>query len=384
MALNTDIFESFQFVTDIQKKFYENEDEATLMIGTYGSQAEVTGSLLQKTLVVASETSNEAIPIKAKFEKNIIAHAKFCGIDNINATPAYMQVMLFIPKAQVDSNLVQNKFILDRNCALMIEDFEFHIDYDIIITRNRIRTNEFVYTAIYDMDRNNPLSDLDSPNLPPIGIFNSTSGDLLGFSCIIRQVQLSTVYNKILTDNSIENKTMSFKFEDQLASFNIESTEGDAKYFIDAVYDGTINNTVNKYCEYQFIDSNNIRLKFNRDSYLPRINADIAINIYTTKGSNGVFEYKDDIITELTSEKYGYSGLNCMIKSLSGSSGGVDKKTVSELRSMIPKEALSRGSVISTTDLDAFFNSTNLENSKLYFYKKKYNQWSIYIIHIFL
>lgn len=374
MALNTDIFQTYQFVTDLQRKFYEDEDETTLMIGTYGAQAEVTGSLLQRTLVVASETSNEAIPIKAKYEKNVIAHAKFCGIDNINATPAHMQVMLFIPKSQVDNNLKQNKFVLDKNCALMIEDFEFHIDYDIIITRNRIRTNEYVYTAIYDMDKNNPLSDLGSPNLPPIGIFNSTSGDLLGFSCIIRQVQFSTVYNKILTDNSIENKTMTFTFGDQLASFDIESTEGDNTYFIQAVYDGTINNAVDKYCEYQFIDTNNIRLKFNRDSYLPRINADIAINIRTTKGSEGVFKYKEDIVTELTSEKHGYSGLNCLIKPMTDSTGGVNRKTVSELRSMIPKEALSRGSVISTTDLDAFFNSTNLENSKLYFYKKKYNQ----------
>lgn len=373
-TVNTDIFQAFDFVNELQRKFYEDENETTLMIGTYGAQAEVAGTLLQRSLIVASETSNEAIPIKSKYEKNIISHAKSFGIDDINAVPAYMQIVLFIPKAQVDKNLKQNKFVIDKDCPLMIEEFEFHIDYDIIITRNRIRTNEYVYTAIYDMERKNPLSDLDSPNLPPIGIFHTENGEMLGFSCIIRQVECDRIPRKIMTDNSIENKTMSFEFENQLAAFDIDAVEGDITYHLEPVYDGTINNTADRYCEYQFIDSNNIRLKFNRDSYLPRINADIYINIKTTRGSAGVFPYKDDSITELKSDKYGYSGLTCMLKPLTDSMGGIDRKTVSELKAIIPKEALSRGSIISTTDLNAFFNSTNLENSKLYFYKQKYNQ----------
>lgn len=374
MPISTDIFDSLGFVNELQKKYYEDEDENTLMIGTYGAQAEVAGTLLQKALIVASETSNEAIPIKAKYEKNIISHAKFMGIEDINAIPAHMNVTLFIPRKQIDNNLYQNKFTLDKSCPLMIEDFEFHIDYNIIVTRNRIRTNEYVYTAIYDMERKNPLSDIDSPNLPPIGIFNTASGEMLGIACVIRQVQYITKYNKILTDNIIENKTMVFEFEDQLASFDVDAAEGTTKYHLNPVYDGTIISPKEKYCEYQFIESNSIRIKFNRDSYMPRMNADITINIKTTKGSSGIFQYTEDIITDLKSEQFGYSGIHCMIKPLTDSTGGIDRKTVSELKAMIPKEALSRGSIISTTDLDAFFNSTNLENSKIYFYKKKYNQ----------
>lgn len=374
MALNTDIFKSFELVNDLQKKFYEDENENTLVIGTYGAQAEISGSLLQRSLIVASEVSNEAIPTKAKYEKSVIAHAKFSGINEIDAIPAHMQVMMFIPKNKVDSNLVQNKFIIDKDCKFMIEDFEFHLDYDIIITRNRIRTNEYVYTAMYDMGRKNVLSDLDTVNLPPIGIIKNVSGDMLGFTCIIRQVQLITIHKKILTDNSIENKTSDFEFEDQLAAFDIEAVEGDTSYYITPVYDGTIVNTQNKYCEYQFIDINSIRLKFNRDSYLPRINADININIKTTKGSRGNLTYKEQVVIDLKSEKYNYNNITCMINPLTNSTGGIDRKSISELKSIIPKENLSRGSIISTADLDAFFNSTNLENSKLYFYKKKYNQ----------
>lgn len=374
MAVGTDLFQSFKFVNDLQRKFYEDEEETTLMIGTYGAQTEVNGSLLQKALVVAAETSNEAIPIKAKYEKNVIAHARFLGITDINATPARMVVAMYLPKTHVDGNLVMNKFVFDKDCPLMIDGYEFHIDYDIIITRTRIRTNEYVYTAMYDMDKKNPLSDADTPNLPPVGTFSTESGLMLSFSCVIRQVEQSTVHTKIMTDNSIENKTMSFEYQNQMAYFDLDVTEGSETYHLNPVYDGTINNSKEKYCEYQDIDSNTIRIKFNRDSYIPRINADVAINIKTTRGEGGVFNYVDDIITDLKSEKYGYSGIHCLIKPTTNSEYGINRKTVKELKSIIPREALSRGSIISTTDLEAFFNSTNLDNSKLYFYKKKYNQ----------
>lgn len=374
MAVNTDLFKSFEFVNDIQRKFYEDEEETTLMMGTYGAHAEVAASLLQRALIVSSETANEAIPTKAKYEKNIIAHAKFVGVSDINAVPAYMTVRLYIPKKQVDSNLYQNKFVIDKDCPLMIEEFEFHLDYDIIITRNRIRTNEYVYTAMYDIARVNPLSDLDSPNLPPVGIFTIETGEMLCVPCVIRQIEYDIIPRKITTDNSIENKTIDFEFTNQLATFDVDAVEGDVTYHLNAVYDGTINNTKEKYCEYQFVDTSNIRLKFNKDSYLPRINADLYINVKTTMGSEGNFPYNTDTVTTLASDRFGYSGLTCLIKPVTDSRGGIDRKSVSELKSIIPKEALSRGSIISTTDLDAFFNSTNLENSRLYFYKQKYNQ----------
>ena len=50
--------------------------------------------MFQNSIVMASEFSNESIATKAKFEKNIIAHALGLGITDINAKPAQMNVFL--------------------------------------------------------------------------------------------------------------------------------------------------------------------------------------------------------------------------------------------------------------------------------------------------
>ena len=371
----TDIFQAFSLVNDIQRKYYEDDEASTLMLGTYGAQAEIAGTMLERAMIVASEISTEAIPTKAKYEKNVIAHARFVGISDIYATPARMMVHMFIPKKQVDANLVKNKWTFDKDCKILIGGYEFHLDYDIIIIRNRIKVGEYVYTAIYDMTRINPLaSDISTPNIPPVSIFRTNSEDMLAFTCYIRQIEQTPVYAKIMTDNVIENKTLEFKYHDQLAAFDIDVTEGNETYHILPVYDGTIVTTGEKYCEYQDIDSKTIRLKFNRDSYMPRINADVTILVKTTKGASGIFPYKEDTICTLTSERFGYTSIPLLVRPIEDSEYGVDRKTVSELRSMIPREALSRGSIISTTDLQHFFNSTNLKDSKIYFYKQKYNQ----------
>ena len=53
------------------------------------------------------------------------------------------------------------------------------------------------------------------------------------------------------------------------------------------------------------------------------------------------------------------------------SAGGKDKKSISDLKKIIPREASSRGAIINTTDLQNFFNSINDNSCKLYFSKKR-------------
>ena len=55
------------------------------------------------------------------------------------------------------------------------------------------------------------------------------------------------------------------------------------------------------------------------------------------------------------------------------SSGGKDKKSISDLKKIIPREASSRGAIINTTDLQNFFNSINDYECKLFFKKKRDN-----------
>lgn len=373
MALiSSDVFKSIDYANELQKKFYDVEDQGTLAIGTFGAEAELFGRTFQNSVRIASELSNESIPNKAKYPKNIIAHASYLGI-TLDAVPAYMPVQIIIPKDQIDAKMENDQFVWDKDIKINIEDLEFHTDYDIIIKRNKIGTNKFVYTAIYDMSTKNPISDITKPYLPPVGIITITAGPMLIISCTIRQVEHKTVNHRVLSDNDIENKTYVFTFEDQLAGFDILSTEGDKQFYITPVYDGSINNVTGYTCEYQYIDTNTVMLKFNRDSYLPKINANIDINLKLTKGAAGNFSTTEEVLVDVSSDKYNYKGLYASVKPSGDSDEGRDKKTTEEIRKEIPKEGMSRGIISTTTDLANFFNNFNTEESKLYPYKKKYN-----------
>ena len=57
-----------------------------------------------------------------------------------------------------------------------------------------------------------------------------------------------------------------------------------------------------------------------------------------------------------------------------GAFNGENKATISELQKKIPKEALARGSVTNSTDLNNYFNAMNTSTSTLKVYRKRDNQ----------
>ena len=372
--ISSDVFKAMEFANEIQKKFYDVEDQTTLSISTFGAEAELFGRTMQNSIRIASETSNEAIPTKAKYEKNIIAHARTAGLTDLDAVPAYMPAQIIIMKDQVDEAMLNDKFVWDKNIVINIENMEFHTDYDIIITRNKIGSNKFVYTAMYDISSKNPISDITKPYLPPVGVIRIEAGQVLVITCTLRQVRHQTINRRMLTDNDIENKTIVFSFEeDQMAGFDVVATDGDIKTYLTPVYDGNIEEVVGNFCEYQYINTNTIRLKFNRDSYMPKVNTVIDINLKLTKGDEGNITTATEYLVDVTSLKYNYKGLYASVRPTGSSDDGRDKKTIAEIRKSMPKEFVSRGTVASTIDLENFFNSFNTDDSKIYPYKKKYN-----------
>lgn len=367
--ISSDIYELTQYIEDIKSK-YIDESEVTKSMGIYGYLSEVSTSIMQNSIVMSSEYSNEAIPIKAKFEKNIIAHALSLGI-NTNAVPATMNILMCIPEEFLLINMNNNKFVFDKNVKIMIGDYEFHTDYDIIILKTELPSGDYVYTAQYDMTRSNILSDITNPYLQSVAKIKLTNYNCIAINCKIRQVEYSQVYKKILTDNPLDNKVMNFEFTSQLAAFNLEVVQNNTTYHITPVYDGLYDNSAEYYCNYSFINSSTIRIKFTKDSFYPSMNCDVTINLYTTKGSEANFEYNSDVIMDVSSDRFNYDRLVLDIKQVDGkSSYGVDKKSIEDLKRIIPKEALSRGSVTNSTDLNNYFNSINNSNCQLNFFKK--------------
>lgn len=391
--LSPDIYSVNEYVNNIKKNYITGVNEDTLMLGIFGYAGQIFSDMLQNTIVMASEFSNESIATKAKFEKNIIAHALGLGITDINAVPAQMDVLLTFIEDDI-TNWANAKtangeelpwtFIFDKDNKIYFGDYEFHTDYDIVIKKVEVTTQgpkkRFAYTAQYrqeDFDIGNPVSPITNPYLTPPVKVNLQGMNVIFTKCTIRQVEKSIQSTKVLSDNDISAKTITFRFDGQLAAFSLDVTEGTETYHMIPVYEGLNVDTGGQlYFWYTYLDSNTIRIKFDRNSRIPAVNAEVQINLQTTQGSKGNFTFYDTNYPEFSfeSERLNYSNIVCQVRPVDGSAMyGTDKKTIEELKQIIPKEALSRGSITNLTDLENYFNMLNTDYSKLYFFKKRDN-----------
>lgn len=374
--VSADIYNINAYVNNIMKKHIDI-DEDTQYMGIFGYLNEMHSLLLQNQIAMSAELANEAIPIMAKYDKNIITHAAYMGVADINATPAYMNALVMFVEDEIIENMSGGKFVHDVEVPIYFGDFEFHTEYDIIITQSTLANNETVYTARYDMTIPNPISNVDNPYLNPPVKVNMNGTNYLLLNLELRQVALVKKYEKIMSSNAIESKMITFEFEDQLADFSLDVVEGDQTYHLIPHYEGTVvQDETQLYCYYSFLNANTIRVKFLEDIYYPSINCDVTVNIVTTHGQAGNFKHKEAVTVESESYKYNYSNVNMLITAVDGESFyGADKKSMEDLKKIIPKEALSRGSVTNTTDLNNHFNMLlDDKNCNMYFFRKRDNQ----------
>lgn len=373
--INTDVYNIAQIVEDVKKQFIPDESDQTLSVSTYGYLGAVETKKMQRATILAGELSNEAFPSRAKLERNIITHAIVAGIEDINGIPAKMHVLIGIKQSDMEANIKNDKFTIDRECSIFVDNFEFHFEYDIIVTKAVVAGGNIVYTARYDMGRANPSSNITNPYLSSPAIMYVENDAYIFMSCIISQVSHNTVYSKLVTSNIIDNKTLNFEFTDQLAYFEVFVSEGKESVYLTPVFEGSaVPQGVLYYCYYTYIDSQIVRVKFDKNSYMPGLNANIEVRVKTTRGKEGVFEYTDDIFVNLSSSSYGYKNISILLIPQSNSVDGVNRKSKDELQALLPKEIFSRGSITTITDLNNYFNQINTDNDRMVVQKKIDNQ----------
>ena len=404
MPLSSDIYDIADYINQI-KKDYIPEDESTLILGIFGYLGDVFTKTTQNNIVMSAETSNEGIGIKAKYEKNIIAHAFTAGIKNVYAIPSTMSVLMAFNEAELFPETTENsqKFVFDSNNKIFFGDFEFHPDYNILITKTKLNSitatgqPRYAYSAQYyiesdsnDNKKKNPISNVADTNiyLSPPSIIRSSELKILYIQVPIRQVERYIINKKIVTNNIIESKVFSFDYSSQLAGFTVDIVKADGTNLrLVPVYDG-IATDEKYYLYYQFMNTNFIRCKFVDSIYQPNINDQIYINLQTSQGYAGNFYWNDSSYPRFVfdSTSYGlmksdgtfdgYNAISCQIIPVTTeASGGLDKKSIKELRTIIAKEELARNSIASLTDLKNFFNQINNDEAQIYTYKKRDNQF---------
>ena len=376
-TVNSDIYNLSQLVDDVRSVYLPDEDETTLAIGTYGYIGAIESKRLQTQVMMTGELCNESFPSRARLERNVITHAIMANIEDINAVPAKMTAFIALKESEITDtiNKNSNKFVIDRECPIYFGDFEFHLEYDVILQKVYLTGNKSAYIAQYDMTRENPSSTISNPYLSAPAVMYINNEAYIYLTVIISQVEHNEEYKKLVTSNIIDNKTINFEFENQLAYFEVHCIESDSEYYLTPLFEGSaVPDSTPYYCWYQYIDTDLIRVRFDRNSYMPGLNAQIEVLFKTTQGNNGNFSYTEDVYMNLESEQYGYKGITALISPLTDSKGGKDRKSKKELQGLIPKELLARGSYTTITDLNNYFGSLDSENGRIIIQKKIDNQ----------
>lgn len=368
MATNFDpsVYSIHQTVNDIAKMYVPNESEDTLALGLFGYIADIASLQIQNDIILNSELGNELWPSRAKYEKNVIAHSIIQNITDINAKPAVIQAFLGIEEEKVNKLFIKDAFTIDKEYTFRIGKFDFHLEYDLILQRSKIVNQQYVYSAHYNMERPNRISSITNPYTATPYIQIDQSKRMIYIPCQLMQVTHTTEHKKVITSSSVDNKTFEFTFIDQLADFEVVVYERNTPIYLTPVFDGApIENGIDKYCYYTYIDAQTIRIRFDSLSYLPKLNSDIEVLIKTTRGEEGNFEHDDVMSIVIKSDRFNYTNLSANLRTSNESRGGENRKTIEELRRLLPKEALSRGSITNTQDLQNFFNTMILDSSKL-------------------
>lgn len=373
--INTDIYNIADITEQIKSNFID-ESSDTLAASTLGFISAISADTAREAIRVSAKMANEAIYSKATLQSSIITHAMVLGIDGVFATPGVMKAKLVLNESDIlkimgDSNTVT----IDHLWKIMIDDFEFHLDYDIILTRTTISGNKNVYSARYDTSIKNKLSNITNPYIdPPNTIIMDNGITAIAFNVLIRQTYYTTFYKKYISNNIIDNKTFLFEFENKLCNFTIKVQTGNTITRVEPVYEGT-NPTSNIYCYYSFITSNKIRIKFDNEVFIPQLNSEITVEIFTSSGADSNFTYSTNFTSIMQSDNYDYKSTNVLFIPITDSINGKDQKSAAQLQALLPIEATSRGSIGNDEDLTARFNLENTDSSRILFKDKTINQF---------
>ena len=382
--ISNDIYDIVESVNNLQKRYIVDEDEATLALGIYGFLADTESKKIQTSVIMTGKLGNEMFPTRAQLTKNVLTHAIYNNIPDINAVPAQMMINLGVKVNDIDQFAINNKFTIDCSAPMFIGSYEFHFDYDIIITRNDISTDpdnpNYVYSAQYDMSEENKLSNVLNQYLKQPFVIRIGNDYYIMLQALARQYSINETQDKITSSSLIENKTFIFDYDNQLAWFDVYVTDydGNEKRLTPLLYGENIDG-VEDFCWYLFLDDNTIRITFDSRSIVPVLNSNIRVKAYTTLGSSGNFKYtKFDKMSEgyfldINSTKYNYT-ISCYMVAVTDSENGNDRKTKAQLQKLIPKAAMSRGSLTTETDINNYFNLIDDENNRLVLRKKVDNQ----------
>jgi len=390
MILNADVIN--KIIDDIAPKYFDDDfgEISKNRIGIFGMVSETMATLYENAIVNNAIKARERLTITASKYTLMQEASSYPELVIPGAQPAMINVSIGVPinylesKFMIDSSNIL--FVLHKDTIITISGFSFMLPYTVNIIGRKVN-NQFVYTAQYTLDGENPISNITNPFLITQTLF--VDGErYLFFNTNLMQVSKKYDTYNITETERIPLQGIEFGYDDQLVFFNVFYRDNEDSEFemVEKYYFTTkLVNTENRYIYYDDTEDGKIRLSI-PETFNFAFNGEIRIDIFTTKGKAGNFTYNGGNI-EISPQSYNnqidYTGsyFKCIV--INNSSGGTDALSVEEIRSMIINYKSTLRSIDTENDLNRFFRSMDAINNTIFIkkridiYEKKYTAFMI-------
>ena len=382
---------------EVAKKYFEIDDNDELNInllkaGLFGYNNEIMSNEIKNGVYHRNVLYDEHFLNTASIPKSIYNFAKIQNALVGTATPATMKATLGIKKDDMINSSKFKKvsstglsdsdstyeFVLGNDIDFVLGGFNFKLPYPVqfLFKANNLNKNYSV-TARYLTD-DYRFEFLKDPS-PYLKIWEETyAGSRYIFATLdLFQVKKAKTEISIVTEDISENLFYNFTYSGQLAAFDIYYVYEDKRYKLNKYFNNTFTPEDNeKFCYYTFADDNKIEISFSSlpNSFRPRYNSTIEIEIYATDGSRGNFSYTGKVNINTSSDTE-LETIAMSILPLSDSTGGSDKPSFLDIKKELIENYLVRNNIITDKDLEILFNEisrvSKVYGSKVSFIKKR-------------
>lgn len=365
---------------EIAPKFFDLDDVNQLNIGLIGYSTEIIANTTEDTANAISTYAKEMFPNRATIPESIYTYASLFQVDDLMASPAKLQILLFINEDDIN-NLGEIKgnykeFVLDSQLVINVEDKQFMMDYDIRITSKPHR-GDYIFNASYIKSFTNTLSDINNPYIK-IRRINYDGSKYLGLLLTVRQVNKFTYTENLISNEKINLPSIVFSFTEQLAGFEVFYKEPGSNESVQLKKRLSSSTPIKEpFCYYRFKNEESVELTFStRDGYFqPKYNSEILIKYFTTTGEEGNFPlYKgNNVVASPSSDMYEYNNNLILLPFIQSESiGGKKSLTLEEIRNIVIERYSTVNSYTTENDLQLFFNTLKYKfGNDIFFVKKR-------------
>lgn len=366
---------------DIGVNYFNFDQINALNIGTFGFLTDVEASQAEDTSNIISTYAKEIFPNLAEIPESIYSYAGLYQVNDLMAIPSMAGVMLFINESSIikygERKGEVYEFYIGSALSINVNGFEFSPDYDIKITYRKYR-DELVFSAMYDVQYKNSLSDINNPYIK-IKRISFKGENYLGLIMKVRSVTKSEIPETLISNDKINLPKVKFNYHDQLCNFEVlyrapESevyTQLEKRFYM-------AEPSKNPFCYFRLTDSNEVELSFtSRDGcFQPKFNSEILIKVYTCNGAEDNFPlYKGDNITVQPAQmsKYAYNQNVIMMAIIQTKSfNGTNMPTLKEIQQLYLEKMITMDSYTTENDLQIYFNKIkNMLGNDINFIKKR-------------